>query len=279
MQHGDSALLVKGLSMSLMPVVFLPHGGGPMPLLGDANHRELITFLKGLSGQLPTPEAILLITAHWEEPVASISSAAAPGMLYDYYGFPPESYEFQYPAPGSPELATRVEALLQQQGIDAHLDERRDYDHGTFVPLMLTYPEAQIPVVQLSLIHSLNPAAHIELGKALAPLREEGVLILGSGMSFHNMRAFFSGDPAVTSRSEIFDNWLEQTLTRPSIAEIEQQLIAWETAPEARFSHPREEHLLPLLVCFGAASERPAPVEKVFSGLFLGARISSFMWR
>lgn len=264
--------------MSRMPIVFLPHGGGPMPLLGDANHRELIAFLKDLPGQLPTPDAILVITAHWEEPVASISSAAAPGMLYDYYGFPAESYEFQYPAPGNPELAVHIETLLQQYGIDAHLDPRRDYDHGTFVPLMLAYPDAQIPVVQLSLLHSLDPAAHIELGKALAPLREQGVLILGSGMSFHNMRAFFSGDPAVTARSELFDNWLEQTLTLPSALEIEQQLIAWKSAPEARFSHPREEHLLPLLVCFGAASEQPA-AEKIFSGLFFNTRISSFMWR
>lgn len=263
----------------LMPVVFLPHGGGPMPLLGDANHRELIAHLKNLAAQLPKPEAILVITAHWEAPFVSISSAANPGMLYDYYGFPPESYEFRYPAPGNPALAAEIETLLQQQGIDACLDPRRDYDHGTFVPLMLVYPEAGIPVIQVSLINSLNPAAHIELGKALAPLREKGVLIVGSGMSFHNMRAFFSGDPAVSVRSERFDTWLEQVLTHESVEDAERHLLAWTTAPEARFSHPREEHLLPLLACFGAASHKGLPAEKIFSGLFLNAHISSFIWR
>jgi aromatic ring-opening dioxygenase catalytic subunit (LigB family) len=144
---------------------------------------------------------------------------------------------------------------------------------------MLIYPEARIPVVQVSLLNSLDPAAHIELGRALMPLREKGVLILGSGMSFHNMRAFFSGDPAVTARSEAFDAWLEKVLVRGAVEETGQQLMAWSTAPEARFSHPREEHLLPLLVCYGAAAARAVPAEKVFSGLFLNTRISSFMWR
>lgn len=262
-----------------MPVVFLPHGGGPMPLLGDANHRELIAFLKRLPEQLPKPQAILVVTAHWEEPVASISGAQRPGMLYDYYGFPPESYEFQYPAPGNPALAMEIQTLLQHQGIDARLDSHRDYDHGTFIPLMLMYPEAQIPVVQVSLLHSLDPAAHISLGKALSPLREKGVLILGSGMSFHNMRAFFSGDPAVAVRSQAFDTWLEQVLNGADVAQIEQQLIAWKKAPEARYAHPREEHLLPLLVCFGVISAMPSPIEKIFSGLFFGSQVSGYMWR
>ena len=266
--------------MSLMPVIFLPHGGGPMPLLGDANHRELIGFLKNVSGKLPKPAAILVITAHWEASVASVSSAQDPGMLYDYYGFPPESYQFQYPAPGNPGLAAEVVALLSQQGIESQLDSRRDYDHGTFVPLMLMYPEAQIPVVQVSLLNSLDPAAHIALGRALAPLREKGVLILGSGMTFHNMRAFFSNDPFITTRSEAFDTWLEQVLLGSApTEEAEQQLIAWKKAPEARFSHPREEHLLPLFVCFGAASQSTSSAEKVFSGLFMNTRISGYMWR
>lgn len=262
-----------------MPVVFLPHGGGPMPLLGDANHRELIAFLKHLPEQLPKPQAILVVTAHWEEPVASISGAQRPGMLYDYYGFPPESYEFQYSAPGNPALAMEIQTLLQHQGIDARLDPHRDYDHGTFIPLMLMYPEAQIPVVQVSLLHSLDPAAHISLGKALAPLREKGVLILGSGMSFHNMRAFFSGDPTVGMKSKSFDTWLEQMLLQAPVTEVEQQLVVWQKAPEARFSHPREEHLMPLLACFGAASVSGRPAEKIFSGLFFNSHIASYIWR
>lgn len=262
-----------------MPVVFLPHGGGPMPLLGDGNHRELIAFLQRLPSLLPKPSAILVVTAHWEAPVASVSSAVAPGMLYDYYGFPPESYAFRYPAPGSPALAAQIEALLQQDGIDAHLDAHRDYDHGTFVPLMLAYPDAQIPVVQLSLVNSLDPATHIAIGKALAPLREQGVLILGSGMSFHNMRAFFSGDPAITERSNVFDRWLDQVLIELPAEDRLQQLIGWKVAPEARFCHPREEHLLPLLVCFGAASAESLAAEKIFSGLFMNTWVSSYIWR
>ncbi|ACE85523.1 DODA-type extradiol aromatic ring-opening family dioxygenase [Cellvibrio japonicus] len=262
----------------VMPVVFVPHGGGPMPLLGDANHHSLAAFLRNLSHSLPEPQAILVITAHWEAPLASISSAAAPGMLYDYYGFPAESYEFHYPAPGSPALAQQVLDLLRLQGIAAQLDAERDYDHGTFVPLMLAYPAAQIPVVQLSLVHSLEPALHIAIGKALAPLREQGVLILGSGMSFHNMRAFFSGDPAVTPKSLAFHQWLSGTMGETDVAVTEQQLVHWQAGPQARFSHPREEHLLPLLVCFGAASAAGQPAQQVYEGLFFNTWIAGYRW-
>lgn len=266
----------------LMPVLFLPHGGGPMPILGEANHAELVAFLESVGVSLPRPRALLMISAHWEEEEASVSSAAAPAMLYDYYGFPPETYQFQYPAPGSPVLAEQVLDLLQGQGISARLDKARGYDHGTFVPLMLMYPAADIPVVQLSLVSSLNPAAQIALGKAIAPLREQGVLILGSGMSFHNMQAFFSGNPAVKLRSQQFDDWLNETLTASSLqnSQREARLEQWHMAPEARFSHPREEHLLPLLVCFGAAARSAAaPAERNFSGLLFNTHISGFVWR
>lgn len=266
---------------SLMPVVFLPHGGGPMPVLGEPNHAELIAFLKTVAASLPRPRAVLMISAHWEEDVASVSSAAAPAMFYDYYGFPPESYHFQYPAPGDPALAQQIFALLQARGISARLDDQRGYDHGTFVPLMLMYPAADIPVVQLSLVNSLNPAAQIALGKAIAPLREQGVLILGSGMSFHNMQAFFSGNPTVRGRSQLFDIWLGETLTNPHLenAQRESRLEQWQAAPEARFSHPREEHLLPLLVCFGAAARASPLAAKNFSGLLFNTQISGFIWR
>lgn len=265
-------------SHALMPVVFVPHGGGPMPLLGDANHRGLIKFLTSLAADLPKPRAILVITAHWEEKLASLSSGAAPAMLYDYAGFPPEAYRLNYPAPGSPSLAELVAQLLHQQGIAVHLDPQRPYDHGTFVPLMLIYPDAQIPVVQLSLLHSLDAAAHIALGEALAPLREQGVLIIGSGMSFHNMRAFFAPSPQVTAKSLAFDQWLEQQLTGADMATVRQQLSHWQMAPEARFCHPREEHLLPLHVCFGAASAAGAAAQKVFSGLFFHTWIAGYRW-
>ncbi|MFC3114084.1 DODA-type extradiol aromatic ring-opening family dioxygenase [Cellvibrio fontiphilus] len=264
----------------LMPVVFVPHGGGPMPLLGDANHRELTAFMQSLASQLPRPSAILVISAHWEEEVASISYSPAPGMLFDYYGFPPESYEFNYPAPGNPELAKQIQQLLIAQQIEARLDNLRAYDHGTFVPLMLAYPAADIPVVQLSLLASLDPAAHIAMGKALAPLREQGVLILGSGMSFHNMRAFFSNDPGVRGKSEIFDSWLSDTLTHPDLshAEREQRLVTWANTPQGRFCHPREEHLLPLHVCFGAACAERKAAQQNFSGLLFNTAISGYLW-
>lgn len=266
---------------TLMPVVFVPHGGGPMPLLGDVNHRELTHFMQSLAADLPRPQAIVVITAHWEEELLSISDSPAPGMMFDYYGFPPESYEFSYPAPGNPALAKQIQQLLLAQNIEARLDNQRAYDHGTFVPLMLIYPAADIPVVQLSLLSSLDPAAHIAIGKALAPLREQGVLIVGSGMSFHNMRAFFSSDPAIRGRSEAFDHWLNETLSGEALAatEREQRLTHWADAPQGRFCHPREEHLLPLLVCFGAASHSGNPARQNFSGLLFNTAISGYVWR
>lgn len=267
-------------SKSLMPVVFVPHGGGPMPLLGDASHRELTAFMRNLAQELPAPSAILVITAHWEEAQAHISSGAQPAMIFDYYGFPPESYEFRYPAPGNPALAETVAQLLRAKNIPVELDNQRGYDHGTFVPLLLSYPEADIPVVQLSLLQSLDPAAHIVLGEAIAPLREQGVLILGSGMSFHNMRAFFSPSPGVKAKSDNFDQWLNDTLTSHSLdyAQRAEQLINWMNAPEARFCHPREEHLLPLHVCFGAA-KTSSIAQRNFGGYLLGAKVSGFLWQ
>jgi aromatic ring-opening dioxygenase catalytic subunit (LigB family) len=202
-------------------------------------------------------------------------------MLYDYYGFPPESYEFTYPAPGNPALAKHIQQLLQDKNIDARLDNLRAYDHGTFVPLMLMYPAADIPVVQLSLLATLDPAAHIAIGKALAPLREQGVLLVGSGMSFHNMRAFFSDEPSIKGRSETFDNWLTETLTATQLDNQvrEERLRNWSAAPQARFCHPREEHLIPLHVCWGAASQGSAFAEQHFSGLLFNTAISGYLWR
>jgi len=264
-----------------MSVLFIPHGGGPMPLLGDENHRTLTQFMRSVSNELPRPTAILVITAHWEENIATISSSPTPGMFYDYYGFPPEAYQFKYPAPGNPELAQNIAKLLQAKGIEFRLDPERNYDHGTFVPLMLMYPLADIPVVQISLLNNFDPAAHIELGKALAPLHSQGVLILGSGMSFHNMKAFFTFNETTRSRSESFDTWLTETLTDENISQDEQsnRLINWQEAPEARFCHPREEHLLPLLVCYGAGSVNSAHAIKMFDTFLFNTKISAFFWR
>lgn len=268
------------VNASRMPVLFVPHGGGPMPLLNDVNHRELRAFLTSVTAPIPTPKAIVLITAHWEESVVTLSSSPKPSILYDYYGFPPEAYQLTYPAPGEPELAEQIANMLADKGIAARLDSERSFDHGTFVPLKLMYPEANIPVVQMSLVHSLDPKIHIAIGEALAPLRDQGVLIVGSGMSFHNMRAFFSSDLTVQSRSAEFDHWLTQTLTASdSAAEVKTALTHWQSAPEARFSHPREEHLLPLHVCFGAGHHGSSHAERNFNGILLNTLISGYIWQ
>ncbi|MCL1090912.1 dioxygenase [Shewanella profunda] len=271
---------MRQAKVSRMPVLFVPHGGGPMPLLNDANHSELTAFLSSVTAPIPTPKAIILITAHWEESVVTLSSSPKPSILYDYYGFPPEAYQLTYPAPGEPELAGQIAKMLADKGITARLDAERAFDHGTFVPLKLMYPEANIPVVQMSLVDSLASKTHIAIGEALAPLREQGVLIVGSGMSFHNMRAFFSSELTVQSRSAEFDHWLMQTLTASaSTAEAKTALTHWQAAPEARFSHPREEHLLPLHVCFGAGHNDSSQAQRNFNGILLNTLISGYIWQ
>lgn len=255
---------------SLMPIVYLPHGGGPLPLLGDPDHKDLTAFLKALPERLPEPRAILMISAHWEHDIAALSASPHPPMIYDYGGFPPETYTYQYPAPGSPELAKNVAGLLKAHDIAHVLDAQRGYDHGTFVPLMLMYPEARVPVVQLSLLHSLDADKHLALGQALAPLREEGVLIVGSGLSFHAK--------GTVEHSLAFDDWLTETLVNTPTAEARQRLAHWVNAPAARECHQREEHLLPVHVCFGAASAAKQTAQKVFSGSFYGKQISGFLW-
>lgn len=259
----------------LARVLYLPHGGGPLPLFGDASHGEMIRFLKEIPRRLGVPATILVISAHWEETRPTLTNAAHPGMLYDYYGFPAEMYQIRYPAPGQPQLAQRLANIIAASQ-PAQLDARRAFDHGLYVPLMLMYPDAKIPCIQLSLLKSLNPAEHIALGKSIAVLREENVLIIGSGMSFHNLPAFFNTG---NGSDEKFDRWLIETCTslHLSLAEREQRLIDWESAPSARFCHPREDHLLPLHVCLGAAAETPV-AEVVFNGKIMGKQVSGLLW-
>jgi aromatic ring-opening dioxygenase catalytic subunit (LigB family) len=257
---------------TLMPVLYLPHGGGPMPLLGDPGHQDLIAFLKQIPEQLGKPKAILMISAHWESDVAAISTSPNPQMIYDYSGFPPECYAYQYPAAGDPTLAHTVADCLKAHAIDCRLDSGRGYDHGTFVPLMLMYPDADIPVVQLSLLQSLDPAKHIALGEAIASLRAQGVLIIGSGMSFHEL-------DATLEHSIAFDDWLTETVVASSVEKAKQRLIHWAAAPAARDCHQREDHLLPLHVCFGAAMAQTSAAEHVYSGQLFGRRIAGFLWR
>lgn len=258
-------------------MVYFSHGGGPLPILGDPGHQAMVDFMRQLPSQFGKPEAILVISAHWEEHVATLMSAANPIMFYDYYGFPPEAYEITYPAPGSPDLAKRIAELLKRNNIPTRLDPERGFDHGHFIPLKLMYPQADIPSLQLSLIQGLNPTAHIALGKALRELRQENILVIGSGFSFHNLRAFsWEGMDAPDPANEAFQNWLIETCVSPMPqAEREQRLIEWAKAPSARYCHPREEHLLPLHVCFGMAD---TPAKLVFDDRILGKRGVGFLW-
>jgi aromatic ring-opening dioxygenase catalytic subunit (LigB family) len=196
-------------------------------------------------------------------------SAEKPDILYDYYGFPPESYTIEWPAPGDPALAARMAEMLWGAGFRAVADPDRGFDHGVFIPLKVSWPEADIPTLQVSLKAGLDPAEHLAMGKALAPLRDEGVLLMGSGMSYHNLRAF--RDPSTPKNAEVFDAWLQETVTADA-ATRDQKLLAWEQAPLARHAHPREEHLIPLMVMAGAAGEDRGSID--FSGLFGGARVS-----
>ena len=257
-------------------VIFVPHGGGPRPVMGDPEHAGLVKALQGMQGEIANAKAVLVITAHWEEQDVTISAQANPGMYYDYYNFPAEAYQLQYPAPGTPGVAVQVQELLQASGIEANLEHERGFDHGTFIPLMIMAPEAQIPVLQVSLKANLDPAEHIAIGKALAPLLAAGVVILGSGLSFHSFSAMRSADKAEPlARSTIFDNWLNTSV----LGEDEAALVNWEQAPEGRYSHPREEHLLPLHVCFGAASAANLPPKNFYQETLFGTMNSGFIWR
>lgn len=259
-------------------ILYLPHGGGPLPLLGDPAHAELIEFLKQWPQAVSAPQEIVLISAHWEAQTPRITGSPAPALIYDYNGFPPEAYEILYPAPGSPALAARVRDALQGAGLSPEIDATRGYDHGMFVPLKLMYPQAQIPCVQVSLLESLDPAQHWALGEALSAAISEHTLVIGSGLSFHNLSVFRSFDPALIQHAQQFDNWLVDTCTNDTLDAIErkQRLTNWSQAPAARICHPREEHLLPCHVCAGVANGKPA--RAVYRKPLRGKAVSALQW-
>lgn len=245
-------------STNRLPTFFIPHGGGPcffMEWPGDPHMWDhMAGFLKGLAASAGSrPEAVLVISGHWEEDDFTVNASPNPPLLFDYYGFPEHTYRLQYPAPGSPALAGRVRSLLGEAGIASGSNAERGLDHGVFVPFKLILPDADIPVVQLSMKTGLDPEEHLAAGRALAPLRDEGVLIIGSGMSFHNMRGFA---PAFQPASRRFDDWLAETVALPREAR-EHALANWTAAPDARVAQPRPDHLLPLMVAAGAAGDDP----------------------
>jgi aromatic ring-opening dioxygenase catalytic subunit (LigB family) len=262
---------------ALQPTLFIAHGAGPWPYM-DGEFRALFSVLETSLRELPAslpqrPAALLLVSAHWEETDFRVMEAERPGMLYDYGGFPPHTYQVRYPAPGAPALAQRVRALLGAAGLACSGDAGRGFDHGVFAPLAVMYPAADVPVLQLSLRRDLDAAAHLRAGAALATLRAEGVLIIGSGFSYHNMAGV---DARAVAASKTFDDWLQQVLVRHDPALRERSLADWEQAPAARQAHPRAEHLLPLMVAAGAAAGEPGSCCFHQQDMFGGITISSF---
>lgn len=262
-----------------LPTYFISHGGGPWPWMKDqlnGAYDQLEASLQAVPGQLGrAPKAVLVISGHWEASEFTVMASPQPPMVYDYSGFPAHTYDIRYPAPGSPALAEHVQAMIQSAGFAARLDAQRGYDHGTFVPLFAIYPDAQLPVLQLSMKSSYDPAEHLALGRALAPLRDEGVLIIGSGLSYHNLRAFGPGGQA---SSKAFDQWLQAALVGSSPAERSRRLLDWAAAPAARQAHPREDHLIPLMVAVGAAESESARCVYHEEAFFGGITVSSFMF-
>jgi 4,5-DOPA dioxygenase extradiol len=263
----------------MQSVLFVSHGGGPLPLLGDPGHagmRATFADIRKALDALPEPEAVLVVSAHWEADTPRITAAAQPSLYYDYHGFPPESYQIAYPVPGSPALAKTVVSQLQEVGIPVQPDTQRGLDHGVFVPGLLLFPNATIPTLQLSLSSALDPRFHLGLGRALRALRNQGVIVIGSGFSFHNMRAFSSDpDARPDPLNRDFERWLSDTVMLPDMSDREQRMMAWADAPGARFCHPREEHLMPLHVCIGAV-DGPAAQQWQFE--VMGAQGSCYLW-
>jgi aromatic ring-opening dioxygenase catalytic subunit (LigB family) len=258
--------------------LFLSHGGGPLPLLGDRTHSEMVACLKEIAETIGRPSTIIVVSAHWEAHNATVTSGENPSLIYDYSGFPQESYKIEYPCPGNPPLSRAIAKQLQQAGIDASLDNARGFDHGLFVPLKIMYPKADIPCVQLSLTNNLDPLAHIKLGRALKNLAGHSLLLIGSGFSFHNMKAFFSPETYDSrSANKAFEHWLLDTCSSQNISEEERtrRLVDWEAAPYARYCHPREEHLLPLHVCYGFAESY---CTKSYELHILNKESSMYLW-
>lgn len=260
-----------------LPTYFLSHGGGPWPYMEEGMRRgfdKLEASLIALRREWgDAARAVLVISGHWETEEFAVSASAHPGMVFDYYGFPEQLYRIKYDAPGSPELATRLRAMLQAGGFACASDGERGFDHGTFSLMKPIYPDGDMPIVQLSIKRDLDPHAHLSIGRLIAPLRDDGVVIIGSGSSFHNLAL---RGPAAIEPSRRFDDWLQQTLLRSPSTERLRRLANWTLAPDARLAHPREDHLIPLMVALGAAEEEPAALVYHQDDFLGGWTLSSF---
>jgi 4,5-DOPA dioxygenase extradiol len=230
---------------SLWPTLFVSHGA-PTLVLEDHPARH---FLARLGREIGRPEAIVCVSPHWETPEARLSSAERPETIHDFYGFPEPLYRLRYRAPGAPAVAAGAAGLIAEAGIPSGLDPSRGLDHGAWAPLLLMYPEADIPVTQLSIQHQKGPAGAYALGQALQPLRREGVLILASGGAVHNLRQFAIDSTRPADWAIAFDDWLASRIEAGDQAD----LLDYRRQPFAAAAHPRDEHLLPLFAALGAA--------------------------
>lgn len=264
---------------STMPAIYIPHGGGPCFFMDwdpPDTWTRMAAWLKDLGTQIEAlkPRGIVVVSSHWEETEFTVMTKPRPALYYDYQGFPEHTYHLDFTPPGDPSLAVEVQAALKKAGIPCRADAQRDYDHGVFVPLKVALPAADIPIIQLSLKKGLNPADHLAAGRALQGLRQRGVVIIGSGMSYHNMRDFFSGGAALEP-SKAFDDWLTAAATAPEAAR-DAALARWAEAPFARRAHPREEHLMSLMVVAGAAGADTG--KHVFQDTVMGAVVSAYQY-
>jgi aromatic ring-opening dioxygenase catalytic subunit (LigB family) len=258
--------------------------------------RRMLATLETSLARMPAeigtrPKAVLMISGHWEAPDFAVMSSPHPPMVYDYSGFPAHTYQIKYSAPGAPDVAARAYELIKAAGLPSHLDAEQGFDHGTFAPMQIMYPlpsapggrlpggespgasKESMPLFQVSLKHGYDVAAHLALGRALAPLRSEGILIVGSGLSYHNLRLF---GPGAKTPSAAFDAWLGEALAADPVRRVE-LLKAWETAPSARVCHPQEDHLVPLFAAVGAAEGERATRVYHDANVFGGVTASS--WR
>ena len=261
--------------MPRQPTFFISHGGGPWPWLPDMRRMlgNLEASLAGIPQQLPeVPRAILMISGHWEGPDFAVMASPAPPMVYDYSNFPAFTYEIKYGAPGAPELARRTRELIAGAGLPTHLDTARGFDHGVFAPMAVIYPDAAMPAYQVSLKSGYDPEMHLALGRALRPLRDEGVVIVGSGLSYHNLRRM--GEPG-REPSAVFDAWLDAALNSDPASRTA-QLKQWDKAPAARICHPEEDHLIPLMAAIGAAETETATRIYHDSNVYGGITASSY---
>ncbi len=261
---------------TVFPTYFISHGGGPWFWLEEQKpfYANLKKSLRAMPAEVgSTPKAILVVSGHWEEDDFAVMTRPQPPMIYDYVGFPEHTYRVKYDAPGSPEIAARVLELLRNAGFETHGDAERGFNHGTFVPLAAAYPAADVPVLELSIRKDYDPETHLAVGRVLAPLRREGVLIVGSGLSYHNLRQF--GAQARVPSHE-FDRWLTEAVCESAAGERSEKLRRWANAPSARLAHPREDHLIPLMVAVGAAETESG--ERVYheDAFFGGIAVSSY---